>query len=446
MNTLEKTREKIKKVLIDNADWRDILKKEFPCGIDSYYKKEILWVLCDILKDTIKDSEEETESLTKAIEIVEDFINTDDESQEKETYTKCNAEVMAGDDVRWIDTVKGTAPWLIEAIVFKFNTAYYGRALDLTEKLLNDKNLYVRKNAVIALCAFTRYIYAETDSNSSTFAFDKDRVKKIAIGCLTDEVNQKTPRIIEILAQPFNFLRRENLEMAKLFLNYLIYKDGDANKKEFQPEYVLRDVTPLLMYYAEFRKNKDNSFDDTYFKTLLENLIKNSSGDVRSGIIWHIWKTIEDDSNALEKFKKYIPFLFEGRFYNEIVSQISFLIEKIFAINPDYSLNLLDNFLTYIKNREKKEDEDFIWLMYMENLLVDVARDRPDSFLKYLQELFEIWLSNRKHLFVGDVPTLFTSYMSNKDESVRNSLREGSIKVYESIKSKEPSLIDVGWK
>lgn len=428
MNFFESNRNKIK-IILQNEDWQADLDSKFGINLDPQTKENVMWALVDLIR------EDKKEYLERAMAIAEKYAKDPDPVP----GDKYDLEARAGEDVRYIFTVRATLSHLLSAILSRLDTDYYPRVLDLLEKLIKDENIYVRTQAMLALDGFAVNIYAEKRNDGKTpFSFDRERVEDLIFYALKD--NQEYPRVLEYLANPLNRLRRLKSDKAKYLLSGFIYKN--FNKKDgFHPEYVLRGAAPLLIYYAEFRDEIGDNFDKSFFVELLLEVITVGDPSFRATLLWHFWKTIEGDNQTYKRLKRYIPVFFEAKFEEEFIAQMGFLIEKILKVDFDFALEIFAQLLRYIEV-SKPDPRKTVWLWGVNQLFQNIASQKPEVYLDYLNLILNVWkLGN---VFVGDYGEIFTAYKLSPEEYKEN-LKKGAQEIYSKMRMIRPELDDLLW-
>ncbi|MEK7106519.1 MAG: hypothetical protein AAB895_04165, partial [Patescibacteria group bacterium] len=341
-----------------------------------------------------------------------------------------NQELLKGGDYRGIISVRGTLAWLLQAIVAQLNTTYYKRAIDLIEKLAKDKVLYVRQQATYPLSALIVNVNARKNKDGTPFDFkDEDRKRVIDLAFFMLDHNRDYPRILEYLAQVFDKMRLLSENDALSVLDkFLFSKDND-----FHPYYVTEKIAPALIYFAEYRKDANDSFNDKKFVDLLIKVISTAEPALKSTIVWHIWKTIEENPENYERLKKYIARLFQGDFAHESVGQYDLLVEKIIKISPSEGVELFKKELAYIERSLSNippEPGGIIWFHNAEEAIEKVAELDPDFLPKLMTILKDIYLRNG---YIGDVKRIFSSYKKAPVE--RQNDLEGHFKlIYEQMR------------
>ncbi len=386
-------RDKIKEqldLILQKVNWFDYIE-DFQRG----NRVDVIWVLTDFVK--------EGKFVEQAMKMAELFVSDPNPSIDNEA----NQSLLKGDDFRAIVTVRGTLPWLLQAIIGRLDTDYYPRVITLIEKLAKDQVVYVRQQVTVALGALTINFYAYKNKDETPFNFkveDRSKVKNVAFYMLKE--NRKYPRVLEYLVQAFGGLRLLSEDEAFLMLNTFLYEEGT----KFNPYYVLDNVAPLLIYYAEYRKDANDGFNEQRFADLLNQVLLTAEPVMKSTIVWHIWKTIDENPVNYARLKKYINQLFQGDFSEESLGQYDILIEKVLKNSPKDGVELFKRELNFINrslNKIPAEPGGRIWFHYAEEAVEKVAELDPNSLPLLVGILKEIYLKNG---YVGDIQRILAAY------------------------------------
>jgi len=405
--------------LFEDPDWRGQISDFYP-----RWKVEILWNMVDFVR--------EGKYLEEAMFIAESFVDDPDPTIDDST----NQEILKGEDARAIVTVRGTLAWLLNVIVGTLNASYYSRVISLLEKLCIDDAVYVRQQATYPLAGLTLNLRAERNPDGSVFPFsvaDKERVRGLAFLML--EQNKQYPRVLELLANVFEKLRLLDEQKALYVLKSFLYKPEGG----FNPDYVTHEIAPLLIFFAEFRRDHEPGFNSAEFETLLMTVIESASPRLKTTIVWHIWKTIENDPKTYPRLRKYIPIFFKGEFEEEPLSQYEFLIEKILLQSPTDAVEVFKMEIDYLKRALYKKPFQENWTLWFHNpesIVEAVAENDPGSLLGILDVLKEISL---RHGYIGDVTKVFSSFRKAPAE-LQEQLSTEITPMYETLRAVMPNL------
>jgi hypothetical protein len=419
----DKLKEELNK-LFEEPDWQEKFPHFYPS-----LKIDILWSVIELVN--------EGKFLPQAVWVAEYFSNDPDPAIEDSP----NQDVLKGEEVKPIFTVRGTVAWLVGVIVGRLNPTYYPRAIDLLERLCNDEAVYVRQMATYPLTSLIANIKATRNHDGTDFKFeqiDKDRVMRLAFSML--ESNKNYPRILEVLIRVFDRMRFLAEEEAMYILkNFLYDKDN-----EYYPDYVTHNVAPLLIFFAEFRSESFSNFslppfNPAAFVTLLKDVIKSAPPLLKTTLVWHFWKTIEDNPKTYKNLKKYIPLFFEGEFQEEPLSQYEFLAEKVLVQSPEEAVWIFKQEISYLRRALEKQigrDDWTIWFHNPEDIIDAVAQHEPESLTEVLTVLRDI---SQKRGYIGDLTKIFSSFKKAPTE-LQERLSKEIAPLYESLRFHNPGL------
>lgn len=302
------------------------------------------------------------------------------------------------DETRVVTSVRGTLPYLLQGVLQSSDVELYPKVLDILDKLVTDDILYVRQQSCVTLDILAANRYATKKNDETPFNLSqqtRERIEEMVFSMLRDSRNKDNNRVIQYLIMPLNRLRRVSTEKAKEILEICFFKNN-----EFRPHYVTNGLVPLAMFFADFCSEKD--FDNSYFQEYLKRIIKESPDDLRSTIIWHVWKNIEEFPETLVKFSKYFDLFFEKKGGgDEMIGQMDFLIRTVLEVDLDLGISLFERTLDYIhpENMEIKHGRPIYFHAAHENL-DKISNQRPDKVHNIVHRLMAI---NNKGGYVGDI-------------------------------------------
>jgi len=421
-------RDRFKDIVLQQIEKIDLLKPDWDKEIsewrDQSSRCDILWFL--------KDWVQEGKYIDIALAISEKFSY--DPSPEA-GYDHLNEKIEKGEDPRNIYTVRGTVPWLLQAIIGTFQTQHYGKILNIVERLADDSIFYVRQQATVPLSLFAANIRARQNKDGTPFNFtDEDRTRTFNLAFKMLRDNRHLPRVLEYVSNVFDKLRYIDETLAKEVLTTLFYtKEGKLN-----PSYLVHHVAPFALFYAEFRKTYDSTFKNEWFQEFLLKAIRDSNDSdpqLKSTFVWNTWKIIQDNPDYYILFKKYIPVFFEGNFEQEPVGQFEFLVKEVLKISPEDGVNLLKQELDYvlqgvIRSGGKKK----VWFTTLQDTLDEVAKLKPKELLSIFSQLDNL-LNNV--VYIGDVKHILSLYKSVPDTE-RPALEKKSIEMFNRLKVMHP--------
>ena len=405
--------------LFEELDWQSQFADFFPAS-----RLDILWITSDFVK--------EGKYLPEAMWIVEYLVNDPDPSIDDQA----NQEILKGEESRSIVTIRGSLAWLINNILARLDTTYYPRLINLLEKLANDEVVYVRLQATYPLAGLAQNIRAEKDREGKDWGFtkeDKERTMNLIFSML--EANRQYPRVMEGLTNVFEKLRFISEEQAMYILRSFLYEKD----KTFYPDYVTHNIAPVLIFFSEFRKDHTPEFKNEPFQELLRKVIVSAPPRLKTTLVWHFWKTIENDPKTYSRLKSYIPLLFQGPFQEEPLGQYEFLIEKILPQSPADAVEFFKLEIGYLRRaiaEQLQRDDWTIWFHHPEDIIDAVAQHDPNSLPEILSVLRDISL---KRGYVGDVSKIFASYKKAPKER-QDQLSKEIVPMYESLRYHDPNL------
>lgn len=402
-------------------------KKDWQTQFDTFFtgsRMDILWLMSDFVK--------EGKYLTEAMWVAEYLVNDPDPAIDNQV----NQEILKGEESNGIVTIRGSLAWLINNILAQLDTDYYPRCINLLEKLGNDEVAYVRLQATYPLAGLAQNIRAEKDKEGNDWGFtreDKDRTTRLMFSML--EANRKYPRVMEGLVNVFEKLRFIPEEQAMYVLKSFLYEKGEI----FYPDYVTHNIAPVLIFFAEIRKDHTCEFKNEAFQELLKKVLVSASSRLKTTLVWHLWKTIESDAKMYPRFKPYIPLLFTGEFQDEPLSQYEFLIEKILPISPSDAVGFFKLEIEYLKTALAKrvDREDWtLWFHHPEGIVEAVAEQDPKSLPDVLEVLMRI---AQRRGYIGNLTTIFSSYKKAPTE-LQDELSKRIVPMYEALRQTDSNL------
>ncbi len=384
--------EQIQKVDLKSKDWDAWFLK----WKDPSTRTQIIWILRDLA--------EKKEYVDKIVAIADMYSKDPNPDGD---FDDLNKKIEAGEDIRSIYTVRGTLPWLLQTLIATFKTEYYPDILKITERLIEDQVYYVRQQATVPLSLFVANLRAKKNVDGTDFNFtDKDKSSAYSLSFKMLRENCNLPRVLEYVSNVFDKLRNITAEEAKEVLTTFCY-----NEKKINPEYLTSHVVPLVIFFAEFRKKNEAGFDNYWFQVFLENFIKDAKDScLRSTLIWHMWRVIEEDASNYQLVKKYIPLLFENISDHEPVGQMEFLVNEVLKADSKDGIELYITFLNYL-DKMNFSSSFKLWLTQTEETLERIKKIDSSKVLEILPLLKGLRL---KGCYVGDEKTIFPEESADK--------------------------------
>lgn len=285
----------------------------------------------------------ENKMVKEAVRIAEVFVNDPDPflpgkdpEDPKAEYSE-HKRIERGEGVLSIQSVRGQVCWALAQCVIPEGRDCLDKIINLTEKLIDDENYYIKYMACYPLSrlAYNRFTHMPNQpdvpflGNDWRIALEKSKKIEALAFRLLDEINDfllnVKKSLSEALFRVFREIKTLYQDEAQRLLTVI---------KSF-PEEAIIGATPFFIYYAEFRKNAFNSwrvhfpglyadlssdyYDDRVFKDILIELLKNGSKNIRKQFAFQF--------SHLEKEKSTEKFIDTG---NDIFS-ISFSYLKIIS-------------------------------------------------------------------------------------------------------------------
>ncbi|MFA6944265.1 MAG: hypothetical protein WC220_00060 [Pedobacter sp.] len=366
----------------------------------------------------------------EALWMVEKFIDDSDPSK-KGANDKEDAKgefnrhlhVLNGEDDMSIDTIRGWCAWVLHQFTVIGGQQYLDTVIDLVEKLTKDGNYYVRLQACVPLIGLARTRHSVLPESKQRFmTFEQsERIEQIAFSMLDNQENQKLYAVMKNLARVFTYMRslldEQAMHVLKTYNQLQFPNREDKGKEKDILSDVISEVSPLFVFYAEFRKEafkgveykalygenfwiQLNKFNAKPFKELLNNMLLNGSDSIRAGFAWQFWRLPQEGginyetgfaisySYMLVLAKKYSHDVFEDTYH---------FIEDNVEKKPKECLTLWKKCLRKEKPYFKKNFNNDTWqemswwpFFYNGKILRLVAEKEGDKeFLKWLEFLVD---------------------------------------------------------
>ena len=397
----------------------------------------------------------------KAYRIIKLFVDDSDPSPDghdpdedpKNEYNKHKL-IEEGKDNLSIDTVKGRCAWALRHFALLGSQDYVDNAFILVEKLAHDSNNYIRLQATYPLIEFAANRHSYLPNTEPKERFMKTdtalKVEELFFSMVYDPKNQKLPAIMKGLVHAFGKMRSiDDVRAFKVLTTFL-----NTGFEE-----IIHDVTPLVLFFALFRKKafdkwvwgKLLDFDNTKFKELLVKLLKNGSPDIKQSLAWEFWRL--PDENQLDKSKynqellneshKYLSLLTEGEYDHEVWEKIYHFIERYLDYEFEICFDLWKKCVTkelpfFIEKLKGKDTirEIYWWPFFYNGKILCAIYDKAgeEEFLKWMDFLVsypvELYIANDLGDAVNKLKTL----------PKENKLVE---QIFDKLIKRNPSLYDI---
>lgn len=358
---------------------------------DRASKTNIIWRIEKKIKEA--DSKWAVEDGIKKATIVAKILANDSDPDKAGEGLELNKKIEDGEEIRIIYTVRGSVPWLLQKLIGTFNSKVYTQIIEIVEELAKDDIHYVRQQAMVPLALLASNIRARKDSKGEPFYFgskqddigNRIKVRKLCFHAL--DRNRKYPQVLRYVANAFSGMRVLNSREAEEILRTFFY--GNFKEKKLQPDYLTQHVTPLAIFFAEFRESiMDEEFkftesDSRFFKDFLRQLIKDSQGQsagLLRALLWSTQKEISDDQKSYSLMQKYFDQLLESsNFLQETLVQRTLLIREVARREGPRALNYVNQISSQIESVATNEGEAEIGteLIFIPEILKLVDEKNP---------------------------------------------------------------------
>lgn len=304
----------------------------------------------------------------EALYIIKVFINdsdpiVDNYPDDPKGDFNYHKKIIEGDDNPTISTVRGYCAWALQKFCIRYGRDYIPKILDLVEKLTKDPNYFVRVQACIPLLELVKNRHTVlSDNNKERFLSMEvaGRIENIAFDMLTDKKNHKLKAVMKHLAMVFTYMRTLDEKQAMLVLETF---------KNTGFESVMDEAAPLYIFFAEFRNKsfKDwpwgniAKFDDKPFKTLLIDLLRNGSPEIKSVLSWQ-FNRLPDEISKTPKERSQIT----------VAEAVALAFSYLEILTSKYEHRVFNNIYRFIEDYIDSHFEDcfLLWTKCLE-------RERP---------------------------------------------------------------------
>lgn len=269
--------------------------------------------------------------ISEALVIVKAFINDPDpyspgkDPEDPEGKYSEQKRIEEGEGPHTITSVRGHCAWTLASCPSIPSRVHIKEIIELTKRLLNDPNWYVRHMACFSLKQLARnrlsvmppknkILYLDlNDDKSEALQMAKD-IEAMAFGFL-ERLSKSTETIQKALAEsalsPFDHIRALNQKDAERLLK-IIKNTAIPLQEQF---------APFLIYLSEFRGNSSvyqswpwqvpgyyddlQEFDDSPFRKILEEWTADGPAEIRTKLAWEYWALIQEAYK--DQFEKHFP-------------------------------------------------------------------------------------------------------------------------------------------
>lgn len=354
----------------------------------------------------------------KALWLFKKFVNDSDPPKDGSFYSddekgdfNHHKKLENGEDELVITTVRGWCGQSLSSLAVAGNQAGMHEVIQIAETLSKDPNNYVRYSMCISLqhIVANRRTYMPGDRKVPFLSSeDSMRIENVVFNMLRDPKNHKIRAIMKRLINVFGSMRGISESEAMNFLETILATSDNE---------VIEEAVPLFIYFAEFRENDYKSeaikelyadkwdsiknFNGSSFRKLLDNLIKNGSGAVKSHIAWQFWQLPEEkkeDKRFIRLAFKYFKKLIKAGYEHETFERIYHFLEDWLDKYPVECLSLWKLSLSQEEpairklSKNKEEFDRYYWFPFHYNgkLLVKLLEiEGKREFLKYFELLLD---------------------------------------------------------
>lgn len=269
--------------------------------------------------------------ISEALIIAKAFINDPDpyspgkDPEDPEGKYSEQKRIEEGEGPHTITSVRGHCAWTLASCPAIPSRVHIKEIIELTKRLLNDPNWYVRHMACFSLKQLARnrlsvmppknkILYLDlNDDKSEALKMAKD-IEAMAFGFL-ERLSKSTETIQKALAEsalsPFDHIRALNQKDAERLLK-IIKNTAIPLQEQF---------APFLIYLSEFRGNSSvyqswpwqvpgcyddlQEFDDSPFRKMLEEWTTDGPAEIRTKLAWEYWALIQEAYK--DQFEKHFP-------------------------------------------------------------------------------------------------------------------------------------------
>lgn len=331
-------------------------------------------------------------SYPQAYRIVQFFMKDPDPKQ----GNHFDKRILEGDVDQQITTVRGCLPWILMQFGSVGGRDYIPDIFKLTKKLCEDKSIYVRSQACLALetLANNRHTHMPDAPEDWFMPFRlATDIEQTAINMLHDKTNHH-PAMMKLLSRVI--LRIHTLSEAQAVdaINILInYGDNETQEA----------LAHLLIYMAEFReddfknwpKNRGDfaSFNPMSIKILLEEQCRSGKVELRRQLAFQFAKLPQEskgDFNSLFNISEHYLGLLSDNYDHLVFESIYRLIGREMQRKYEECYLLWRKCLSIERSALEKEyarDKDghaaYSWWPYFYNgeILLEIASHSVENFI-----------------------------------------------------------------
>lgn len=340
-------------------------------------------------------------------------------------------EVAEGKNPGIITSVRGRLCWLIAKIIGTNRSEYYRELLDIVEGYLAAENLYIRVQTAVPLEALMRRRRAERNHDGTAFTWsqaERVRTKELALRALRKNANLwvVVQALLRVVDAPRDFTEVEAAEIIEIALA--------TNASD-----VLHDVAVYVIYYALFREREPAArakFDSAKFLAILRAQIRQGASAMKSSLMWHFWKIIEQNHLPYADIREFIDLAMAEPFTPGADRHLDLIIPELVKRDAAEARRLALIELARIEAHLAAGGGGDIWIAWANDVLPLYA-DHPDELVSLVESLARLWY---RGLFVGELPTIALSYQVIRDPERRQALESRFRALYAEMRRAQPKL------
>lgn len=304
---------------------------------NSYARQQVIDIVEELIKSGLKP--------TKGLRIIGSMVDDPDpsirnEPDDPEGEFNYHLKIRKGEFPHIITSVRGKLPWVMQLLIRPGIQPRIHTALELTNRLLNDSNLYVRQQACVALARLAQVRHQKIGRRRFLETRIAGSVEEIAFGMLSDVANE-APAIQERLSHVFNYMRFIGFKKAYRAAQYFAKAHDEARD----------NYLGTIIYFAEF--SRFSEVNKEKFRGILDYLI-DTSEKARRKISWHMWTMEKDGETGSKRLDIALKYLW--KLVDKYDMETYLNIYRIIKENLDnnfYKDELADIYLACIGNESK---------------------------------------------------------------------------------------------
>ncbi|EKD99687.1 MAG: hypothetical protein ACD_22C00206G0004 [uncultured bacterium] len=367
----------------------------------------------------------------EAIWLIEKFLNkypkrANANKGELSVLRELNFDIKRNEEVNNITTVFGHLAWVIQKL--SCNTKYIEEALNFTVKLLKKQNPYLILQSIYPLIEISSRRNSTDIENRKQL---EDEILKIAV-TLTKKYS-RYKAIANLLVQVFFNFKSLDSEKARVILRRL--ENG-------------RNVTSLYIYFAVYRPShfiEKGTFNNRPFINRLNYFIKSEKvqPDIKEELLWQMWRILADNPKEMVNLEpfivKYLDLPFKQRYL--------YTVERIIELIPNHDIDKsLQWYTALLKNAgtlllKKDTVTGSIWFE-SEDILKDIAKNRPYKLVALVKELVNLW---ELGAFIGDPVEIFNVYQLIDDKNIKLEVCKEFEVLYRKMKNINPKIKEMSF-